>query len=178
MVMKKKTTAKKKTPAKETTPAKSTPAAPTGTATEPFADFHRWMDEAFNRGWLHLLRDRWPRFEDLIPGVEAHMPKVDVIDKDGEVRIKAELPGVKKEDLDVSLSDNSVTIRATTRSETEEEREGEYFRREIRSGEFRRTLPLPNEVIGDKASANFEDGVLTLVLPKAAKAKRRRVKVQ
>lgn len=88
---------------------------------------------------------------------EGRTPKVDVINRDKEVLVKAELPGVKKEDVDVQVADNSVTIQATTKHEEVEEK-GEYHRRELSSGEFVRTLPLPAEVDDNKAKASFYGG--------------------
>ncbi len=107
---------------------------------------------------------------------QAHAPKVDVIDRDDEVLVRAELPGMVKDDLEISLTDQTVTIRGETHKESKEER-GDYYRREITSGSFQRTLALPAEVLGDAAKAAFEDGVLELTLPKAKKASKRKVKI-
>ena len=79
--------------------------------------------------------------------------------------------------MEVSLTDKTITIRATTRNETNEEN-GEYHRREISTGEVSRTLPLPAEVDGQKASAEFKDGILEIVLPKVAKSKRVQVDIK
>jgi len=178
MILKKKPTARKKSPAKKKAGGgTSVPVETRSAAVDPFTELNRWMDDAFNRRWMSVFRDRWPHFEGLLPSFEGHHPRVDVIEKNGEVCVKAELPGVKKEDLEVSLTDNTVSIKATTHTE-EEEKEGDYHRREISRGEYRRTLALPSEVLGEKAKANFEDGVLNLVLPKAAQSKRRTIKVE
>ena len=91
--------------------------------------------------------------------------------------IEAELPGVAKDDLDVSMTENSVTISAKTSREEKEEK-GDYYRREMSRGAFSRTVPLPVEVDGSKAKATFKDGVMRLVLPKSEPAKRRRIKVE
>lgn len=107
---------------------------------------------------------------------QAHAPKVDVIDRDNEVLVRAELPGMAKDDLEISLTDQTVTIRGETHKESKEEH-GDFFRREITSGSFQRTLALPAEVMGDVAKATFHDGVLELTLPKVAKTNRRKVKI-
>jgi HSP20 family protein len=104
------------------------------------------------------------------------VPKVDVVDRENEIVVKAEVPGVEKKDLDISVSDNSVTIKGSTRREEKEEK-GDYDRREISVGSFSRTVALPAEVDGNKAKANFKDGVLELTIPKAEKAKRHSVKL-
>jgi HSP20 family protein len=100
-------------------------------------------------------------------GEEAdYGPAVDVYETDEEVVVKAQLPGVKKEDVDVSLQENAITIRAETRREEEVDEEG-YFRRELRYGTFARRLPLPAEVDEEQVSAKMEDGVLEVRAQKA-----------
>ncbi|MGI5818181.1 MAG: Hsp20/alpha crystallin family protein [Armatimonadota bacterium] len=93
-------------------------------------------------------------------GEEAdYGPAVDVYQTDDEVVVKAQLPGVKKEDVDVSIQENTLTIRAETRREEEVEEEG-YFRRELRYGTFARRLPLPAAVDEEQVAAKMTDGVL------------------
>ncbi len=86
-------------------------------------------------------------------------PAVDVYETDDEVVVKAQLPGVKKEDLDVNIQENTLTIRAETRREEEVDEEG-YFRRELRYGSWARRLPLPAEVDEEQVSAKLTDGLL------------------
>jgi HSP20 family molecular chaperone IbpA len=100
---------------------------------------------------------------------QAHAPKVDVIDRGRELLVRAEIPGVTRDELQLSLTDRTVTIRGETHKESKEEK-GDYFRREIASGSFQRTLALPCDVAGDHAKATFKDGVLELVLPKVGKS--------
>jgi HSP20 family protein len=92
------------------------------------------------------------------------------------VVVRAEVPGVEKDDLDISVSDNTVTIKGETRREEKEEK-GDYYRSEISRGTFTRTVMLPGVVATDKAKAKFKDGVLELKLPKVEKTKRRTVKI-
>jgi HSP20 family protein len=108
---------------------------------------------------------------------EGRMPSVDMIDRDDEVLVRAELPGVKKEDLEVTLSEHTLTIEAHTAREEEEEK-GEYYRKEMTRGDFRRTLALPGGLDEDKAKATFTDGVLELCLPKLEKTSRKKVEVK
>jgi HSP20 family protein len=103
-------------------------------------------------------------------------PKVDVADSDKEVVIKAELPGVGKDDLDVSLTDAGIRISAKTHAE-KEIKDDDYVRREISHGEFSRVIALPAAVDSDKAEASFKDGVLTVKLPKMESSQRRPIKV-
>jgi len=105
------------------------------------------------------------------------VPSVDIIDRDDEVIVRAELPGVKKDDLEVTLSVHIVTIEAHTPQEEQEDK-GEYYLREMCRGDFQRTLAMPGGVDETKAKANFTDGVLELRLPKMEKTSRRKVKVE
>jgi HSP20 family protein len=84
-----------------------------------------------------------------------------MVDRDSEIVIRAELPGVKRDDLEVTLSEHTVTIEAHTTREEKEEKE-EYYRREMSRGDFQRTLTLPGGVDEAKATASFADGVLEL----------------
>ena len=105
----------------------------------PFEEFERMIDDLFGRGWMRPLRWQAPQWPEL------RAPKVDVIDREKEVLVRAEIPGVKREDLDVSVSDSTVTIKGHTAREQREEK-GDYHRCEIASGSFSRTVTLPVEV--------------------------------
>lgn len=141
----------------------------------PIEEMERMMDEFFPRGWMQPFRGRWGGGR--MAPFEGRMPKVDVVERDDEVVVRAEVPGVQKDDLDVSVTDNTVTIKGSTRKEEKEE-EGDYYRCEISRGSFSRTVTLPADVNGDKAAAQFQDGVLELTLPKEARSRRRRIEVQ
>jgi HSP20 family protein len=141
----------------------------------PFEEMDRMMEQAFSRGWMRPWERGWSQWHPLA-APEAQVPRVDVIDRDEDVVIRAELPGVKKEDLDISMTDDRVTIRATTSREEAEEK-GDYYRKELSRGLFSRTVSLPGAVQGDKSKATFKDGVMELVLPKVKPTKRQRIKV-
>jgi HSP20 family protein len=86
------------------------------------------------------------------------------------------LPGIKPEDVQLTVHGDMVTIRGETKSE--EEKKGEHYHlRELRYGQFQRTVRLSTPVIADKAQAQFENGVLTLTLPKAEEAKPKQIKI-
>jgi HSP20 family protein len=138
-----------------------------------FSDMERWFDEFVGRGWMQPFQ-RWPDVEALLG---KRLPKIDVIDRDQEIVVRAELPGVGKDDLDVSLDEQSVTVSATTRQEKKED-ERNYHLHEISQGSFRRTVPLPCAVNGDQAKASFKDGVLELTIPKVTGAQRKTVKIE
>jgi HSP20 family protein len=94
-------------------------------------------------------------------------PAVDVYETDDEVVVKAELPGAKKEDIEVTATEDQVVICGESKSEEEVKEEG-YHRRELRCGSFRRTVGLPSAVDQEKVQATFQDGVLEVRAPKVA----------
>ena len=143
----------------------------------PFGEMDHWFDDFLQPGWMHPYRHRWPNWGDFGPAFKGRMPKVDVIDRESEIVIHAELPGVNKDNLDVSMTENTVSIRATTKHEEKEEK-GEYFRREMSRGVFQRTIPLPVNVDAENAKASFKDGIMELTLPKVKSAKRKNIKVE
>lgn len=95
-------------------------------------------------------------------------PRVDIIQNERDVVVKADVPGVKKEDIHVTVTEDSITFRGEAKSEVEVKKE-DYFHSERFTGCYTRTLPLPVIVDADSAKAKFEDGVLTITIPKAAK---------
>ena len=154
--------------------------AGSGRSLMPFEDMDRFFESVFDRPWrrgwpLHMPWE-WPLWAEA-RGAFERTPKVDVIDRPNEVVVQAELPGVSKDDLEITLSDSDVTIRASTRREEKEEKEN-YYRCEISRGEFVRTVALPAEVDGDNVKASFKNGVLELTLPKVESSKRRKITVE
>ncbi len=102
---------------------------------------------------------------------------VDVSETDDSFIVKASLPGINPEDLDISMTDNVLTIKGEIKME--EEKEGEkYHIRERRYGRFMRSLTFPVPVDADKIEATYENGVLTLVLPKAEEAKPKKIEIK
>ena len=122
---------------------------------------------------------RWVPFSDWSFPVtlERNLPKVNIIDREKEVEVRAELPGINKEDLELSLNEQSITIRTTTKKDVKEEK-GKYFRREISQSNYQRTLALPDNVVTDNVSAKFTDGILTVVIPKSEKSTRKTITVE
>lgn len=141
----------------------------------PLEDVERMFDDFFDRDWSWPLRWERPRLPALRT-IEARIPKLDIVDRDDEVVVKAEVPGVNKDDIEISLTGNLITIKGKTRKEEKEEK-GDYYRCEISSGAFSRTATLPAEVDDSKAKADLTDGVLEITLPKVEKAKKRSIKV-
>jgi HSP20 family protein len=137
------------------------------------------MDRMFNRflGKPFGLM-RWPKM--LWPDeFEAGFPSVDIFEDSKSVTVKAEIPGVKKEDLDVNVTEEAVTISGEKKKEEKTE-EKDYYRYERSYGSFRRTLPLPAGVQSAKAKAKFKDGILEIKVPKspAAIKKERKITIE
>ena len=153
---------------------KAQKAVPATTALRDEMD--RFFEGVTPRSWLHPFRFEWPALGEL-PHLGVKLPRVDIIDRDAEVVVRAELPGVDKKGLDVSLSDNMVTLKGRTRHEEKEEK-GDYYRSEITTGSFARTLTLPGNVDSARAKASFKDGILVLTVPKVEPSKRHSVPVE
>ncbi len=102
---------------------------------------------------------------------------IDMFQTENDVVVKAPLPGVKPEAVDISISGDTLVIKAEQRQE-KQIAEKDYFHKENRYGSVSRSVTLPVEVAADKAQANFENGVLTLTIPKSEKTKPKQIKVQ
>jgi len=109
-------------------------------------------------------------------GAEMGVP-LDMYQTDKDVIIKAALPGVKPEEVDISITDDVLTIKGETKAEEEVKRE-DYIHQEYRYGAFSRSVALPGNLKTDKAEASFEDGVLTQSIPKPEKAVPKQIKVK
>ena len=142
----------------------------------PFEEMERLFENFSTKGWLRPFHWDAPLMEEFITSSATKLPSVDVIDRDDEILVKAELPGVEKKDLDLSVTRNSVTIKGSTRHEEKEEK-GDYYRCEISRGSYMRTVALPADVDEKKSKASFKDGVLEITLPKMEKSHRHSIKV-
>jgi len=109
----------------------------------------------------------WPELSHFEKGTpyEGRMPKVDIIEYDDEFYMCVELPGVNKKSIDISMTDNSVTIKGSSKRDKKEVH-GYYYRREIPGVIFVRTLKLPTQINLEKTIATIKDGVLKLTMPK------------
>ncbi|HUC75789.1 MAG TPA: Hsp20/alpha crystallin family protein [Vicinamibacterales bacterium] len=132
-------------------------------ATNPFRMLDRFADEmdrmfgefGLGRGWA------WPSS---VAGGVTWSPQIDVSQKNNELVVRADLPGLTKDDVKVDITDDTITIQGERRKEHEEERGGVY-RAERSYGSFYRTIPLPDGTITDQAKASFKDGVLEITMP-------------
>ena len=164
---------------KERTPKREGVLIPRSTlpAINPWDEMESWFDEFGRQGWLHPFRWQWPLGSENLTLFEGRMPKVDVIDRETEVVVRAELPGVEKEDIDITVAEQTLALRAEMKREEKEEK-GEYFREEMSRGEFHRTMQLPEAVDEGNAKATFRNGVLEITLPKMKQTPRAKVRVE
>ena len=137
-----------------------------------------------SQGLTSLRREMDRLFDDFLSHGPFHLgesgatePLVEVSDTKEAVIVKAHVPGTSKENLQVDVSDETLTLKGEMKEE--EKKEGKnYFRREFRYGAFTRTIPLPVAVQGDKAKAKLKDGVLEVTIPKSEKAKVKQIPIQ
>jgi len=140
---------------------------------EPFRDLislREAMDRLFEESFI---RPRAGRLAPLRVGALA----VDMYETDQDVVIKSSVPGVKTEDLDITIIGDTLTIKGETKT-AEKVEKANYIRQERRYGAFCRSLTLPTTIVTEKAKAEFENGVLTLTLPKAEEVKPKTIEVK
>ncbi len=139
---------------------------------EPFREMM-----SFQNAMDRLFEERFIRPSHLWPELERGELPVDMYQTANDVVIKAALPGVKPEEMDISITGDMLTIKGEHKEDQERKQE-DYFYKEHRYGTFSRSIPLPVRVKSDKAEALFDNGVLTLTLPKAEEVKPKQIKVK
>jgi HSP20 family protein len=140
-------------------------------------------DKAFDRAFDGIWKN-WPLGSSLHgelagdePRAQVDFPRVDAKENDERLLVVAELPGLKREEIQVTVHDGALTISGERKNETEEKGEG-YLRREISRGSFKRTFVLPETVDVEKIDAKYEDGVLKIEFPKVEEAKPKQIDVK
>ncbi len=133
----------------------------------PIAEMERVFDRFFGRNWP---------LDNLFQVEGLRTPSLDVVDREAEILVRAEMPGIDKKDINVSLTDNVLTIRGQTSKEEKVEK-GDYYRNEISSASFARSITVPVNVDVGKTVANLKDGILEIKLPKSESSKRRNIAV-
>ena len=149
---------------------------PYGWSGSPFNALRRFADDIdrmfddfdFGRGWSSPL---WRE-----TAADLWAPEVEVFQKNDQLIVRADLPGLTKDEVSVEVTDNAVTIQGERKREHEEEREG-FYRTERSYGSFYRVIPLPEGAITDQAKANFKDGELEVTLPAPPATKGRRLQI-
>ena len=137
---------------------------------DPFGEFRR-MDRAMSR--------LWPAFRPtgIVDGHDSWAVPLDVAKEGDNLVVRASLPGVKPEDIQVTVEDGLLTIKGEYKAESEE-RKGEYLMREHRTGAFHRAIRLPDTVDTDKAEPSHEHGVLTIAFPRVEGKKAKRLEIK
>lgn len=105
-------------------------------------------------------------------------PETDVVETEREIRVITEMPGLKRDNIEIDVENNVLTVRGEKREERTEGEEGRFHLAERRYGTFTRSFVLPRDVDSERIDARFEDGVLTVIIPKSERARRRRIEVQ
>jgi HSP20 family protein len=150
---------------------------PYGWSGSPFGTLQRIADEMDRMFEDFGFGPRWgraPLWREI--GAEMWAPQVDVVQRNNELTIRADLPGLTRDEISVEITDDAVTIQGDRKREREEEREGLY-RRERSYGSFFRVIPLPEGAITEQAKATFKDGVLEIAMPAPPASKGRRLEI-
>ncbi len=146
-----------------------------GAAGHPMAELQRQMNQVFESFWSRMDRPfgagAWPFAE--------QGPRSDVVETEAGVEVTVELPGMEMGDVEVSLADDTLTVKGEKKVERQDEKKG-YYVSERSYGSVYRTIPLPTDVDTEKADASFKNGVLTVKIPHPpeAKAKAKRIEVK
>lgn len=138
----------------------------------PFWDIERTFDE------MNRMLDAFVGPLGLRSAPVGTFPPVNVYDADDKLIVTAELPGVEPKDVELTVVENSLTLSGKRQTEPAGDNERNYYRRERFSGEFNRTITLPEKINPDAAAAKFANGILTVELPKAQEAKPRSIPVK
>lgn len=123
-----------------------------------------------------VLRSIAPEF-DVFSNEREWAPEVDITETAETIEVKTELPGMKRDDIEIDIANGVLSIKGEKKEETDEKNKT-WHRREVRYGSFSRSFTLPTDVKAEKASASYENGVLKIVLPKEAKALHRKIKIK
>jgi HSP20 family protein len=126
------------------------------------------MDKLFEEFFTHRPRGQ---------GATAWEPAVEVFETNNDVVVRAELPGIDPKNVEITVTDDTLTLQGEVRLEREDKGRN-YVRRELRYGSFLRSLALPGEVKGDQATASYENGMWEIRVPKSERAKPNSVKVE
>lgn len=115
-------------------------------------------------------------FDSLERGLNNFVPAIDVYEEKDNVVVEASLAGIKPEDVELNVHEDVLSLEGKRETSSEVE-EKNYYRKEVRSGSFHRSIVLPATVQADKAKANFENGLLKVILPKEIKAQPKNIKI-
>jgi HSP20 family protein len=140
----------------------------------PLYDIEHWFEEAWKKPFSLLSPSVWPELR-LAERYEI-APSVDIFEEGNEVIMKADLPGIRKEDIKIDMNENIMTITGEKKRKEKIEKEG-FYRYERSFGSFCRRFELPSDLDTEKIKAHFEDGVLEVRVPKTKEAEKKHKKV-
>ena len=156
--------------------------SPWGTSFSPFSIMSRFADEmdrmfensGFGRGLSPGLGRGWGDMEESdLASLATWSPQIEAFEHDGQFVVRADLPGMTKDNVKVEVTDQGLTLQGERKQEHEDKKEG-WHRRERSYGSFFRRIPLPEGVKADEAKANFRDGVLEITMPSTPRQENRR----
>ncbi|HVO95403.1 MAG TPA: Hsp20/alpha crystallin family protein [Terriglobales bacterium] len=136
-------------------------------------EMDQMMEDFFGRRFRPFWPERWFRTEE----IQGRVPALDMFEEKDDIVVKAEIPGMDKDNIEVNLTDHTLTIKGEKKKE-EEIKEENYYRTERSYGAFIRSVELPREVHADKVKATFKNGVLEIRMPKTEEAKAKEIKVK
>ncbi len=140
----------------------------------PFGEMERRFEEFIRRPFSLFGPSLFPSLR--MPEMGELSPTIDIFEEGNDVVVKAELPGMKKEDIDVKLTDNTIAISGEKKKEEKVEKK-DFYRLERSYGSFAHVFTLPTEVQTDKVKAQFKDGILEIRVPKTEEAQKKEKKV-
>jgi HSP20 family protein len=144
-------------------------ASPTGLARQFRSEFDRLFDR--------FIVNPWSWTDDEQGGTMMWSPTIDIGETDGEITVRAEVPGLDAEDLQISIAENVLTISGEKKDETEDKGK-DFYHCESRYGSFRRIVELPAQIESQKVTAECADGVLTVHIPRSERVKPRQIEVK
>lgn len=167
-----KATAKQKIPVKPDNTSVKTTMSKMHPLTDMESMFERMYDRYFGRNrqiftnWIEL-----PSFRNWRDDMDLRLPSLDLVERDDEILVRAEMPGIEKKDIEITMTGNLLNINGESSSEKKDEK-GNYHHHEISSSTFARSVMLPDSLDTSKASARLKDGILEIRFPKTATSKR------
>jgi len=144
---------------------------------DPFLALHREMNRLFDEAFRGFCMPEGGSGTGALAAVGVATPRIDVSESDQQLMVRAELPGVDQNDVEITLNDDVLTIRGEKKAEQEDKQEN-YHVMERSYGSFARSIRLPFTADPDQVQATFKDGVLTVTLPKPAETQQRERRIQ
>jgi len=140
-----------------------------------FSDLKREMDHLFNE--FFGRRTAPSRAERIFPATESRFPLVDIYEKADEIVIRAGIPGVEKDAIEITIVENTLTITGEI-TRDREVRDEDYYYKEQHYGSFSRSIPLPAGLNPDDMKASYQNGILQIVIPRSKREEPRKIEVQ